>query len=164
MKIRESKKQNGPPTSLASHADQSSPLSSDPRNLSVARVLGEAQGAGLVSLPEGPAGLSKTLFLPPPGPGAPGAGGVSLGMSPGQYGPGVSSQQRASWAQAAHTAPGLPNGDVCLGCGITRLPSTAPRVVAATARVPRPHRGSPAQLPLAFASGLCRLPPSSPPR
>lgn len=153
MKIRESKKQNGPPTSLASHADQSLPLSSDPRNLSVARVLGEAQLASL-----------KLCFFLLLGPGAPGAGGVSLGMSPGQYGPGVSSQQRASWAQAAHTAPGLPNGDVCLGCGITRLPSTAPRVVAATARVPRPHRGSPAQLPLAFASGLCRLPPSSPPR
>lgn len=116
------------------------------------------------AFPRGQLASLKLCFFLLLGPGAPGAGRVSLGMSPGQYGPGVSSQQRASWAQAAHTAPGLPNGDVCLGCGITRLPSTAPRVVAATARVPRPRRGSPAQLPLAFASGLCRLPPSSPPR
>lgn len=109
------------------------------------------------AFPRGQLASLKLCFFLLLGPGAPGAGGVSLGMSPGQYGPGVSSQQRASWAQAAHTAPGLPNGDVCLGCGITRLPSTAPRVVAATARVPVPA-GAPQPSflwPLLLGSAAC---------
>lgn len=51
------------------------------------------------AFPRGQLASLKLCFFLLLRPGAPGAGGVSLGMSPGQYGPGVSSQQRASWAQ-----------------------------------------------------------------
>lgn len=151
MKIRESEKQNGPPTSLASHADQSSPLSSDPRSLSVARVLGEAQGAGLVSLPEGPAGLSKTLFLPPPGAWSPRGWWGEFGNVPraiwprslfpakGQLGP---SSPHSAWPPKRRRLFGVRNHPPAFhrspGCG--RHGACAP---------------SPQGLPSPASSGLC---------